>query len=159
MAMFSMLRTLRGRPGRDHTIPHADLVASSCMGSENASAFASCRSTYAAPSTCLRNFNPFSNSLSFIVILLLESFGPDAGVADHFAPFRDLGFDVRGEFLRRVPHGLEALVGEFLAQSALREDLHHALVQPRDRCAGRVRRREQPVPGGCFVSGHARLGE
>jgi hypothetical protein len=43
--MFSMLRTLPGSPGRDHTMPHADLVASTCIGSENASAFLNCRST------------------------------------------------------------------------------------------------------------------
>src|SRR5437660_6349754 len=64
--MFSMLRILRGSPGRVHTMPHADLVASICIGIVSASAFLSCLSTYAAPSTRLRNFRPCSNSLSLI---------------------------------------------------------------------------------------------
>src|SRR5712691_5062019 len=63
-----MLRIRRGSPGRDQTMPHADLVASNCIGIENASAFLICFSTYAAPSTCLRNFRPCSKSLSLIEI-------------------------------------------------------------------------------------------
>src|SRR5438093_1616093 len=66
IAIFSMLRIRRGSPGRDHTIPQADLVASICIGMLNASAVLSCLSTYAAPSTRLRNFRPCSNSLSLI---------------------------------------------------------------------------------------------
>src|SRR6266446_7885036 len=64
-----MLRIRRGSPGRDQTMPHADLVASNCIGIENASAFFNCFSTYAAPSTCLRNFRPCSKSLSLISTL------------------------------------------------------------------------------------------
>src|SRR5438876_6670105 len=66
IAIFSMLRIRRGSPGRDHTIPQADLVASICIGMLNASAVLSCLSTYAAPSTRLRNFRPCLNSLSLI---------------------------------------------------------------------------------------------
>src|SRR6266478_7470159 len=66
IAIFSMLRIRRGSPGRDHTIPQADLVASICIGMLNASAVLSCLSTYAAPSTRLRNFRPCSKSLSLI---------------------------------------------------------------------------------------------
>ena len=69
IAIFSMLRIRRGSPGRDHTIPQADLVASICIGMVNASAVLSCFSTYAAPSTRLRNFSPCSNSLSLISTL------------------------------------------------------------------------------------------
>src|SRR2546423_710937 len=68
--MFNMLRILRGSPGRVHTMPQADLVASICIGMVNASAVLSCFSTYAAPSTRLRNFRPCSNSLSLIEVPL-----------------------------------------------------------------------------------------
>src|SRR5438309_2161758 len=37
IAIFSMLRIRRGSPGRDHTIPQADLVARICIGMEDAS--------------------------------------------------------------------------------------------------------------------------
>src|SRR5258706_4351350 len=157
--MLSMLRTLRGRPGRAHTMPQAALVASSCIGMVSASAFASCLATYSAPSTCLRNFNPFSNSLSFIVMLLLFSFRLDTCVADHFAPLRDLGFYISGEFFPRVSDRLEALVGESLAKRGVAENFQDPFVQARDGCGRRVRGCEQPVPGRGLVAGHAPLGD
>src|SRR5260221_2967283 len=64
-----MLLILRGSPGRAQTMPHADLVASNCVGIELASAFFNCFSTYAEPSTCLRNFRPCSKSLALISAL------------------------------------------------------------------------------------------
>jgi len=83
-----MLRTLRGSPGRDQTMPHADLVASNCIGIENASAFSICFSTYAAPSTRLRNFRPCSKSLSLIGI---PRESPRAAVRSEFLPSIERG--------------------------------------------------------------------
>src|SRR5712691_12910545 len=169
IAMLSMLRILRGSPGRVHTMPQADLVASICMGIVSSSAFLSCLSTYSAPSTCLRSFSPCSNNLSLIAMLpmtaipggsrsIIPLFRLDPRLAHEPALFFEFRFDVRGELLRRGARlQLDAALEETVVQIRRAHRVCNSPIQPHQDLARGSRRRHEAVEGDVLVARHARL--
>src|SRR6266568_3624802 len=154
IAMFSMLRIRRGSPGRAHTMPHADLVASICMGIVSSSAFLSCLSTYSAPSTCLRSFSPCSNSLSLISILPL--FRLDPRFAHEPALLFEFRLDVSGELLRRGARlQLYAALEETVVQIRRTHRVCNSPIQSHQDLARGSRRRHEAVEGDVLVARHA----
>src|SRR6266704_1066659 len=169
IAMFSMLRIRRGSPGRAHTMPHADLVASICMGIVSSSAFLSCLSTYSAPSTCLRSFSPCSNSLSLISMLPMTAipggsrsiillFRLDARFAHEPALLFEFRLDVSGELLRRGARlQLYAALEETVVQIRRTHRVCNSPIQSHQDLARGSRRRHESVEGDVLVARHARF--
>src|ERR1700733_12880606 len=76
------------------------------------------------------------------------SFQLGAGRLDHRRPFRNLGFDVGAELLRRVTDDIDAEFIERMAHGWIVERLDSGAMQRLDDRLRRSCRRYQAVPGG-----------